>query len=160
MTNRDTPSAKTVAQFLLYLAGRDEISDMDQFKVQKALYFCQGWSLALRGKVLFEDEIQAWPNGPVVPSVWREYTDWEDRYIDPESDPPDTISAEDQSFIEAIWCDLRDLSGKKLRNLTHESPPWIDARGDYSPDQHGRKVIPKKAMRDHFRGKAQSWRRK
>jgi len=40
-------------------------------KLQKLLYYCQGWHLAYHEKVLFSDPIQAWVHGPAVPNVYR-----------------------------------------------------------------------------------------
>ena len=78
---RPLPSALAVARYILYLGSCDGSHDVDQFKVQKTLYFCQCWSLALRGEPLFSDDIQAWRHGPVVPSVYSELSDWGDEPI-------------------------------------------------------------------------------
>ena len=39
-------------------------------KLQKLVYISYGWYWALLQKELFEDEIQAWDNGPVIPIVY------------------------------------------------------------------------------------------
>ena len=42
-------------------------------KLQKLLYYCQGWHLAWEGVPLFEEPIEAWANGPVVPSIYKRH---------------------------------------------------------------------------------------
>jgi uncharacterized phage-associated protein len=153
------PSAKTVAKFLLYLSGRDGITDMDQFKVQKTLYFCQAWSLALRGTPLFVDDIEAWTYGPVVRAVYREYRQWGDDLIPPNAPPaPRDLGEDDQLFIDSIWHDLRHLSGKELKKMTHEPGPWKDTWGDRDPGDTSEEIIRQNLMRDHFRREIRSWR--
>ncbi|WP_366513810.1 type II toxin-antitoxin system antitoxin SocA domain-containing protein [Planktotalea sp.] len=42
-------------------------------KLQKLVYIAYGWHLALSGKKLFTEEIEAWKHGPVVPSLYHEF---------------------------------------------------------------------------------------
>lgn len=46
---------------------------MTNMKLQKMLYYQQGFHLAYFGTPLFDEEIEAWMYGPVVPSVYDEY---------------------------------------------------------------------------------------
>ncbi|MDR2895454.1 MAG: DUF4065 domain-containing protein [Propionibacteriaceae bacterium] len=42
-------------------------------KLEKLLYYCQGWSLAWDGVPLFKEPLEAWANGPVCPAAFREH---------------------------------------------------------------------------------------
>lgn len=42
-------------------------------KLQKLLYYAQGVFLAITGKKLFEEDIQAWQHGPVVAEVYDKF---------------------------------------------------------------------------------------
>ncbi|NLJ65319.1 MAG: SocA family protein [Christensenellaceae bacterium] len=44
-------------------------------RLQKLLYFAQGWYLARYGKPLFEDDMLCWKYGPVVRTVYDKYKD-------------------------------------------------------------------------------------
>ena len=48
----------------------DTISNL---KLQKMMYYQQGFHLAYFGTPLFDEDIVAWQYGPVVPSVYKEY---------------------------------------------------------------------------------------
>ena len=42
-------------------------------KLQKLLYYAQGTALSLYRRPLFDDPIEAWEQGPIVPSIHRAY---------------------------------------------------------------------------------------
>jgi hypothetical protein len=62
------PSPQLVAVAEAILEHFDKpISTM---KLQKLVYFAQGWSLGLTGKPLFDDESEAWASGPASPALY------------------------------------------------------------------------------------------
>lgn len=153
------PTATTVANYILYLGGRDGVDDVDQFKVQKTLYFCQCWSLALRGEPLFAGEVQAWRHGPVVPEVYGLLKDWGDEPIDPVPAPKqEDLNEDDRLFIESVWESCRSYTGRKLAQWTHEPGPWAEVWGDRGRWDRGRDPIPEPMMRERFKSRARSWR--
>src|SRR5689334_14747494 len=70
---RNLLSCDTVADFFLLqvddLAG-DTISNL---KLQKLCYYAQAWSLALDGKPLFGERIEAWAHGPAIPALYGRF---------------------------------------------------------------------------------------
>jgi uncharacterized phage-associated protein len=62
-----------VADFFIELTGQDDEGEITNLKLNKLLYFAQGHSLAKTGKPLFDEAIEAWDLGPVVPSVYHKY---------------------------------------------------------------------------------------
>lgn len=60
-------TANDVAQYVLEQSGK-----MTTIKLQKLVYYCQAWSLVWTESPLFDDRIEAWANGPVVPSLYRQ----------------------------------------------------------------------------------------
>lgn len=60
-------SALAVAKFIL------SRRPMTNLRLQKTLYFIQVAFLLTRERGIFDDEIEAWQYGPVVPSVYNEY---------------------------------------------------------------------------------------
>ena len=43
---------------------------MTAMKLEKLVYYSQAWSLAWDGEPLFNDDFQAWANGPVCPTLF------------------------------------------------------------------------------------------
>lgn len=66
-------SAIDVARYFLAQSDPDAGDTMSNLKLQKLLYYAQGVTLALTEKPLFSDPLEAWLQGPVVPSVFRKY---------------------------------------------------------------------------------------
>ena len=68
-------NAKTLACYLLFLLKEQmnglqaEEFDVTPLKLQKLLYYCQGYALAFTGKPLFLEPIEAWRFGPVVNNI-------------------------------------------------------------------------------------------
>ncbi|HSX79064.1 MAG TPA: type II toxin-antitoxin system antitoxin SocA domain-containing protein, partial [Candidatus Saccharimonadia bacterium] len=56
-----------VAQYFLAKADEDAGDLMSNLKLQKLVYYAQGFALALLDKPLFPQCIEAWIHGPVVP---------------------------------------------------------------------------------------------
>lgn len=101
---------------------------MTHLKLQKVLYFAQGWALAnWNGFPLFEDEIEAWPHGPVIPSIYQEFKLYGSRPIDElaweaQGDRPDPDA---ERLIDEVWKNYRQFSALQLSEMTHESgTPW------------------------------------
>jgi uncharacterized phage-associated protein len=65
-------SALTIAKWFIAWAEAEE-EELSNLKLQKLLYYAQGHHLARFGHALFEEPIQAWSHGPVVPGVYHEY---------------------------------------------------------------------------------------
>lgn len=42
-------------------------------KLQKLLYYCQAWHYTIFNEVLFDERIEAWAHGPVVPSQFSRF---------------------------------------------------------------------------------------
>ncbi len=64
-------TARDVADYLLYHVDEDAGDSMSNLKLQKLLYYAQGVHLALTGKPLFLEHIEAWQHGPAVPALYR-----------------------------------------------------------------------------------------
>ena len=62
-----------VANFFVDLANSDPDDCMTNLRVNKLLYFAQAWSVVRRNKPLFEEDMQAWKYGPVVPEVYTAF---------------------------------------------------------------------------------------
>jgi uncharacterized phage-associated protein len=153
-------TAQHVANYFLDRA-RDDGRDMDPLKLIKLIYIAYGWVLALTGDKLFEEPIQAWRHGPVIPSIYHEFKHYRSGPICesagifdmdtgtyeipriPKSDATTNL------ILEKVWAAYRRFSGWALRNKTHEQgTPWKDTY-DGAMD----KVIPDELISPHFHQK-------
>ena len=120
-------SAKTLAEYLIYLnyeiQGQD--ADITPMKLQKLLYYCQGYSLALTGKPIFYEEIEAWKNGPVVESVYQEYKKYKNNVISiNEENNFENLDYTFKSIARLVVDEKKRLSAYALSDATHSEYPW------------------------------------
>jgi len=98
-------------------------SPMDTWKLQKLVYYCQAWHLVWEGRPLFDDRIEAWANGPVVPSLYEQHrgmyelSEWR-------GGNPDSLDDDEISTIDAVLKTYVAKTGHWLSALTHREPPW------------------------------------
>lgn len=135
-----------IANELLKLAYESEGDLMTNLKLQKMLYYQQGFHLAYFGKPLFNEEIEAWMYGPVVPCVYNTYERNGRMGIEPNSD----ISVEFANDEELrLFIKVYDIYGQYsaigLMNMTHNEAPWLSV----SPG-HGH-IISKDSMESFFK---------
>lgn len=116
-----TQAANNLAALIVERLGSTET-----LKLQKLLYYCNAWSLAIRNRPMFTDATQAWQHGPVVASIYAQHRmltsvdTWE-------FGDASQMSADDVAFADAVIDLYGARSGWALRNLTHSETPWIDA---------------------------------
>jgi len=148
------PSAADVAKFLAYLAQSGEEADpLTNLRLQKLLYYVQGWSLANRGIPMFPDQIEAWAHGPVVPDVYRQLSQFKSEQFvyEHEGEPTDfNMTDDERTFVSEVWEGYKPYSALKLREMTHREEPWINARKGFGPADRCSVEITQEAMATFF----------
>lgn len=139
------PRSVDVAEYFLLLEGNEgEITNM---KLQKLVYYAQGFSLALTGVPLFQEPIEAWMHGPVVPDLYNRFSGFGANPIQPSNSfNPSVLTRDQRALIEEVFEVYGQYSAWKLRQLTHEEDPWID---NYVEGRYSRE-IPQKEMLKYF----------
>ena len=118
-------TALDVAKYFVTLCDPDAGDNISNLKIQKLLYYAQGFHVALYDEPLFVEEIEAWIHGPVVPKVYREYKDRGCGAIPVDSEfDPEVIPENKKEFLNEVYNVFGQYSAWKLRNMTHEEPPW------------------------------------
>ena len=122
---------------------------MSTMKLQKLVYYSQAWSLVWDEKPLFEEDIQAWANGPVVRDLFYFHRG---RYEigTVEIGNPRLLEQEQQDTVDAVLDYYGDKSSQWLIELTHLEDPWIQTREGLPPLERGNKVIPLDSMADYY----------
>lgn len=100
---------------------------VSNLKLQKLLYYAQAWYIALHGRALFRDDIQAWVHGPVIPGVYRRFRrhGWQPILVGPR-DPglPPRMGA----HVKDVMAAYGSFSAFDLERLVHQEEPWKSAR--------------------------------
>jgi uncharacterized phage-associated protein len=121
------PSALQVANYLLTLSDDEAGDNLSNLKLQKLLYYTQGFFLALERRPLFPESIEAWAHGPVVQSVYHEFKEHGSQAIPvPETIDLTGFTEETLDTIMNVYGVYGQFSAWKLRDMTHSEPPWRD----------------------------------
>lgn len=140
-----------VANFFLKIVDRTSGSTITPLKLQKILYYAQGYYLALNDKELFPDEFQAWAHGPANEDIYNKYKEHSFNCIpEPKEDLPD-MNEEIIDFLNDIWQTFGIYDGKFLEEQTHKEEPWILARRGYAPGERCQNIITKTSMKEFFK---------
>lgn len=119
----------------------EENSSVSNLKLQKLLYFVQGFFLAIKDEPCFNDRIEAWDFGPVVPNAYHEFKEFgsngipmiktyfkfnSDNFWDSETVEFDdkVINDNDKELINAVLDLYKNYSATALVRLTHNQDPW------------------------------------
>jgi len=120
---------------------------VDNLKLQKLLYYSQAVYLVLHDKTpLFNEKIEAWDYGPVVPLVYQMYKQYGFENIPPTNDDS-ALDFEEMKAVDMTLACFGVLSGPELINQTHYEDPWKNAYHKGRPSE----IIPIEAIYDYFK---------
>jgi uncharacterized phage-associated protein len=140
------PSCYDVARFFLSLVDEDAGDSLTNLKLQKLVYYAQGFHLAIHGSPLFSERILAWEYGPVVPALYHALKEHGSNPVsssDLDAFPRAKLDASAKSLLTEINSVYGQFSAVRLMHMTHSEPPWKEtARGS---------VISHDLMKRYFR---------
>ncbi|MDR1164651.1 MAG: DUF4065 domain-containing protein [Deltaproteobacteria bacterium] len=160
-------SAAAVTNWFIDM-NREPRVDLTRLKVQKLLYFAQGWHLAYFDSPLFEDNIHAWRFGPVVETIYQalKFRGKEEiikAYVPGYAfeagnfrmeDAPRLTFASDEikSFVESFWGQYSGLPPWHLVTSSHmEGSPWHQVTSSPKYDRYTNSLIPSGLIRSYFK---------
>lgn len=138
-----------VARYILHKKGY-----MSIWKLEKLCYYAQSYSLAWTGNPLFEEDFEAWENGPVCRTLYE--THKKEFSVCEWHLPKGNIRLLNDKQKEIIDDALRDygwMAPSALTDLVCSEEPWCDARGNLTENAGCNAVISKTAM-GHFSRRA------
>ena len=138
------PKVDDIAKYILEKSG--EITTM---KLQKLVYYSQAWSLVWDEAPLFNEEIQAWANGPVVPDLYRTHKG-EFKIKSSQFEYTCELKADQKETLDAVFGFYGDMTSQRLVDLTHVERPWHEARKGLAGGERGSKVITHASMAEYY----------
>jgi uncharacterized phage-associated protein len=144
-------SAKNVADYIVAVA-HDAGDPISNLKLQKLLYYSQGWHLALKDEPLFDERIEAWVHGPVVPPVYGQFKGYAWKPIEDAPESKDVpLPADVKQHLDDVMGAYLGFGAYDLERLTHSEPPWLNARAGIPEDAPCNSVISLDDMKAYFR---------
>lgn len=135
------------ATYILQKTG--EISTM---KLQKLCYYSQAWSLVWDDEPLFDEDFQAWANGPVCPTLFYKTQGQFSVTSDNLQGDPTALSPAQIETIDSVVEHYGKKDAQWLSTLTHMEKPWQEARGNLPAGVRCNNVITKESMAMYYGG--------
>jgi uncharacterized phage-associated protein len=154
-------SPRIVANALIR-KGKEHGEKLTHMKLQKLVFFLHGWGLALQGRPIISEQVEAWPYGPVVDALYHELKHHGSRPIEQYLVELDEESGQLKAFVptlkdqrfwdllEKVWDRYGSKSAIFLSEITHlPGTPWEQTR------KSGGRMIPDELIASYFKGKLQ-----
>ena len=144
-------------------------SPVTQMKLQKLVYFAHGWHLGITQKPLINEQVEAWPYGPVIPSLYQDLKRWG---VDPVTELITTVEyrsgaasgkleittprvpeedADTQELLDAIQKVYGGWTAGQLSMKTHEAgSPWAKVMAENSDELLYGTDIGVPLLKEHF----------
>lgn len=121
---------------------REEGVCITNLKLQKILYYIQGYCLKKLGRPIYCEDIYNWQFGPVVPIVYHEFSrnGYHELISQGSSYEPDDFM--EKKIVHQVMEACKKLSSSVLVSKTHQEDPWKYTRGG--------EVIPKSTIKRYF----------
>ncbi len=136
-------------------------------KLHKLVFYAHGWHLGLLGEPLIDESIEAWPYGPVVRSLYLEFSVFgaqpitrlattNEREIQQRDSVRPIEEADGYAFglLKGVWRLYGKYSAYQLSELTHrKNTPWSVVKKKHPREFSS--VIPDDTIREHFKQRVQ-----
>lgn len=119
-------------------------------KLQKLAYYAQAWSLVWDEKPLFNERIEAWANGPIIPALFDchrgKFIATSDMF------PGDSaaLNNDEAESVDAVLDAYGHLSGQQLSDLSHGERPWREAREGIADGASSTNEVNLEVMQDFY----------
>lgn len=136
-----------VAKYILRKKGR-----LSTMKLQKLCYYSQAWSLVWDDAPLFDEEFEAWVNGPVCKELFLKTQGKFWVNADDENGDIRKLKNYQKDTIDAVLNHYGNKDAQWLNQLTHMEDPWKSARKGVPMGVGSDNIISKESMAVYYSG--------
>lgn len=148
-------TVNTVCDFIIVRLN-EAGEHLNMLKLQKLLYYCQAWHLAINKSKLFPSNFQAWVHGPVNRDVYDRFLAEKSLYsVMVVEDVREVLAADllekdELDLITSVLDVYAGLTGSQLESMTHSEEPWIEARKGCSSWERSTNTISDDTMTQYY----------
>lgn len=136
-----------IADTILKIAKKSG-KQLTPLQLMKLVYIAHGFYLAMKSGDLFNEKIEAWKYGPVIPELYHATKHFGRDVIpfDKIDDGEPSVSESDYIFLEDVFNKYGHLDGIALSSLTHKAgTPWSQVYNGYFGTE-----IPDSLIKSHY----------
>ena len=135
-----------VAEYVLWYCENELNKAITNLQLQKILYYIQGEYLAVYKEPLFDNGMEAWDYGPVIPDVYYEYNQFvSDPITGIQPHNMTLFNCDEVNLIRKVILKKAKLNVWKLVKDTHNESPWKK-----NFERGLKKEIPISDLQDYF----------
>ncbi|MGD0621470.1 MAG: type II TA system antitoxin MqsA family protein [Thermacetogeniaceae bacterium] len=148
-----TLNIEDVANYFFSKIDIESGSCITNLKLQKMVFYAQGWFMAFYNAPLFESDLQAWVHGPVSYSIWSKYQDYGYKSISIERTSFDIpiFDSKQIELLDYVYDVYGDYDAKVLERMTHKDRPWKEARKGLKANELSQNIISKESIKRYFK---------
>lgn len=132
----------------------DKCGKMSTFKLHKLLYYCQAWYMSWnKGTPLFQEDFEAWINGPVVRELFNIHKGlYEISKYDIIEYKKNDLEKQKKDIDKVLSC-YSNKNSISLVLMSHRELPWKNVRDMLKPSDMSNKIISKEAIYSFYENK-------
>jgi uncharacterized phage-associated protein len=136
-----------IADYFIWKAAEKK-ETLELNRLHGLVYFAQVWFVGFENKFLFEEDFEAWPNGPVIPQLEGRLEEFRDDLSVIGVDLP-KLPSEVENHLEGIMDGFWDYSTDEMECMIRKEDPYIDA---WAVAEHeGREItIPRSQIQNYY----------
>lgn len=124
---------------------------MSSKRLQKILYFSEVLYMDEHGGTpMLQDNFYAWPSGPVIPSVYRKFMQYQDGEMRPYSGKThDQLDTDMEKVLKRVIAATKTIDTSKLVEKSHaEDGPWFTVYDE--SDENYSHIVEKDAVNKYY----------
>jgi len=102
-------------------------------------------------ELLFDDRIEAWAGGPVLPEIYRQHKG-EFKVSEWTNGDPTKLSKDQEETVDEVLRFYGVQKAQFLSDLTHREDPWKIAREGMADMERGNREITVASMGEYYSG--------
>src|SRR5439155_19093596 len=121
-TIADAQSPFAVANYFIRKAALTKMP-LTPMKLIKLVYLAHGWHLALTGRSLIREPVEAWKFGPMIESLYHAFKRYGNSPIPPEAATDAELKDGDgnvKRILDKVWDSYSKYTAAQLSTLTHQ----------------------------------------
>ena len=142
---------QTVSDCILF-ERKDRQQGTTGLDLMNLVYLCHSWYLGIYGSPLINEGVEAWANGPGIPSVYHRFMAQSylpiriDGWIDPRT-TPGLITGNQLTLIDSVLDTYENFDSWSLSAIAHRpGSPWDQIRIIYGIGE----IIPNELIQEHY----------
>lgn len=146
-------TSQQIADWILSKINTYSGDTISPLKLQKLLYYCQVWHYTIFDDILFNERIEAWTHGPVVPSQYKRFSYirlYDNiQIINLDIDVP-TLSSKIEELLNEVMNIYGEHSADYLEKLVQREMPYKKTRENMSDYIHCDKEIKLYLIKEYY----------